>query len=316
MRGKRVVVVGAGKSALDCTTVAATHGASCTLVFRTPPWMMPRYFFKRIRMDRLFVTRLAEQLFPTYHRPTRIERLWHRTAGPLLRLWWSAQTWLIPRLSDMPADMVPDKPLPTGLENSGVGTEFYQVVKQRGMRTKRAQVTAFSGPDTIQLDTDEQINADVIIFATGWHQDLSLLDTELRRMVQPDGRFHLYRHILPPQLPHLGFIGYASSTACPFISGVAAHWLSACFQGTLTLPSGSEMEQEITRVLHWLAEVFPARPDGYFIGPYISHYSDELLHDLGLRTRRRRNILAEYLSPFWPERYRDIAEERQHVHPV
>jgi dimethylaniline monooxygenase (N-oxide forming) len=58
--GKRVVVVGAGKSALDCAAWAAQHARTCTLVFRSPHWMAPRYVFRRIRIDRVIFTRVFE----------------------------------------------------------------------------------------------------------------------------------------------------------------------------------------------------------------------------------------------------------------
>ncbi|MFN8492461.1 MAG: NAD(P)/FAD-dependent oxidoreductase [Caldilineaceae bacterium] len=83
--GRRVVVVGAGKSALDCATWAAHHGERCTLVFRTPHWMAPRYFFGRIRADRFFMTRVTE-LF-RYHHRRGIEAIHHGPAKPLVRRW-------------------------------------------------------------------------------------------------------------------------------------------------------------------------------------------------------------------------------------
>jgi hypothetical protein len=43
----------------------------------------------------------------------------------------------------------------------------------------------------------------------------------------------------------------------------------------------------------------------------VAHYIDDLARDMGLRTARKRNPLAEYLAPFWPERYQEIAEERR-----
>jgi dimethylaniline monooxygenase (N-oxide forming) len=313
VRGRRVVVIGAGKSALDCATAAAEHGASCTLVFRTPHWMVPRYFPGGVRVDRLFVTRLAEMLFPQYHRPTQLEARLHRTGAPVLRLWWRLQTRLVPLLCGMPAVMLPATPLPGGLESSGVGTEFYDALRRGGIRAVRAGVAAFAGADTIRLDTEAEVAADVVILATGWRQDLDFLDPELRGMVRPGRHFRLYRHILPPAEPRLGFIGYASSTACPLVSELAAHWLAHCFRGDLVLPRREDMDHEIDRVLEWLADVFPGRADGYFIGPYIAHYADELLGDLGILTRRAGSALSEYLAPVWSTRYAGVAEERRHL---
>jgi dimethylaniline monooxygenase (N-oxide forming) len=57
--------------------------------------------------------------------------------------------------------------------------------------------------------------------------------------------------------------------------------------------------------------VFPARSEGYFVGPHLGHHIDALLGDIGLPTRRMSNIVAEYLGPFTPARYADVAEQRR-----
>ncbi len=311
LHGKRVVVVGAGKSALDCASAVAHGGGECTLVVRTPNWMVPRYFFGSVRMDRLFATRFAEIIQPPYHRPGRWTARLHRWARPLLRAWWAAQTRLIPRLSRMPPSMVPATPLPGGLEKSGVGTEFYRFLQEGHVRVERGSVAAFLSERTLRLDSGRELEADQVVLATGWRQDLWFLDRELRRAVLKDGRLHLYRGILPPRARDLGFIGAASSTACPLTSEMGAHWLSHVFQKKVELPSVEGMEAEVARVHRWLSATFPARDEGHFIGPYVAHYVDELLEDMGLRTRRAQNPVAEYLSPLWPSRYRGVAAERR-----
>jgi dimethylaniline monooxygenase (N-oxide forming) len=308
--GKRVVVVGAGKSALDCATWAAERAQSSTLVFRTPHWMVPRYFPGGVRLDRLMMTRFSE-LFVRYHRPSRLEAWLHGPGQALTRLWWRGQSQLLPRLLNMPAEFVPAVPMPAGFENAGVASEFFAALRQGKLASKRAQISSFTSATTVTLDTGEQLEADVVIFATGWRQGVHFLDAELHRRVFKDGQFHLYRHILPPDEPQLGFVGYASSLACQFTSEMGAHWLSQHFRGELALPSSAVMEREIARVQEWTAEVFPARKEGYFIGQYLAHYVDDLVRDMGLRTFRTGNVLAEYFLPFWPERYQKLAEERR-----
>ena len=308
--GARVVVVGAGKSALDCATWAAVHGRACTLIFRAPHWMVPRWFFGIVRMDRVIMTRFAEA-FLRYHRPSRFESFLHGRARPLVRAYWRGASGLIRRLVRMPAAMTPETPLPAGFENTGIGGEFYAVLRTERLTPKRASLAAFCGPSTLELDTGERLEVDVVVCATGWSQETGFLDGELRRAVERDGAFHLYRHILPPAEPRLGFVGYASSTACQLTSEIAAHWLSQHFRGELRLPSREAMEHEIAAVRRWAAEIFPARQQGYFIGPYFVHAIDDLLRDMGLRTARRRNPLAEYFGPVWPDRYREIGEERR-----
>jgi dimethylaniline monooxygenase (N-oxide forming) len=308
--GKRVVVVGAGKSALDCATLAARRAASCTLVFRSPHWMVPRYLFGAIRMDRLFMTRFSELLL-RYHRPSRVEALLHGPGKPLVRLFWRAQSSLLARTVEMPRMLRPEHPLPMGFENIGVGGELYEVLRQKRLAPKRGGIASFAGATTVELDSGEQVEADTVVFATGWRQDVSFLEEDLRASVRKNGKFQLYRNILPPREPHLGFVGYASSIACQLTSELAAHWLSQCFRGELCLPSAADMEAKIARVQQWVDEVFPRRKESYFIGPFLAHYVDELMRDMGLKTHRTRDPFTEYLAPFMPSRYRGLGEERR-----
>jgi len=310
LTGRRIVVVGAGKSALDCATWAAHHCRSCTLVYRAPHWMVPRYFYGRIRADRVILTRFFE-LFTRYHSPNRFEAFLHGPARAIVNLWWRAQTALLRRSLGVPGDLVPDHPLPSGFENVGIGFEFCDVVRRGTLATKRARIARFAGPTTILLDTGELLEADVVVFATGWRQRIDFLDAALRNEAQKDGRFRLYRHILPPLERRLGFVGYASSIACPLTSEMAAHWLSQCFRGELQLPAVSDMERTIDRVHAWAADVFPARAEGYFVGPFLGHYLDELMRDMRLETHRTRHIVSEFFAPLWPSRYRDVGEERR-----
>ncbi len=86
LKGKRMLVGGAGKSALDCATWAAQHGNTSTLVFRAPHWIVPRYFFGQIRTDRMILTRFSERFVP-YHSLSRFESFLHRPARAIVRLW-------------------------------------------------------------------------------------------------------------------------------------------------------------------------------------------------------------------------------------
>jgi dimethylaniline monooxygenase (N-oxide forming) len=140
--GKRVVVVGVGKSALDCAAWAAQHARTCTLVFRSPHWMAPRYLFRRIRIDRVIFTRVFE-LFLRYHRMGGLESFLHGPMRGFVLLWWQAWSRVLRRFLDVPAVLVPDASLPAGFENIGVGGEFYQALSAGVLVLKRARVGPF-----------------------------------------------------------------------------------------------------------------------------------------------------------------------------
>lgn len=310
--GRRVVVVGAGKSAMDCASWAAENGASCTLVFRTAHWMAPRYFFGRIRFDRMVMTRSGES-FLRYHRMSRCERVLHGPAGQFVRAWWRAYGCLLRGLLKMPPLLTPEIRLPRGFEYLGVVGELHGLLDSGKLVLKRAGISRFTDADELELDNGERIKADVVVFATGYRLDLSFFEADLLSQVQRNGQLRLYRHILPPLQPRIGFIGYASSTACQLTSEVGAHWLSQYFRGELALPGAAEMEHEISRVLRWASETFPGRGEGYYIGPFVAHYLDDLMDDMGLPRKRTGSFFTEYFAPFWPDRYRNIGEERRRM---
>ncbi|MFC9997320.1 flavin-containing monooxygenase [Nocardia sp. NPDC127526] len=308
--GKRVVVVGAGKSALDCAAWAAEHARHCALVFRTPHWMAPRWFPGRIPADRVLMGRKFEVFLP-YHRLSRAERFLHGRGRSLTLLYWWAAGLLLRTLLRMPANMVPDQKLPHGLENAGLASEFYDLAHRGRIDLRRTTIAAFGTDTEVRLTDGGRLEADIVIFATGWRRTLPFLTPDLAAEAVQDSRFRLYRHILPPAEPRLGFVGYASSTACQLTSEISAHWLSHVFGGDLALPDPADMNTEIDHVQSWLSDAFPARSEGFHIGPHVLHHIDELLTDMRVPTRRTRNLVAEYLGTFTPARYADLTAQRR-----
>jgi hypothetical protein len=253
-------------------------------------------------------------MFFRYHRLNRFERFLHGPARSVPRIFWRVNGRAFRLLLKMPAAMVPDEPLPLQIETIGVAAEFFELAHRGKVKMRRDRVASLAG-DRVLLHGGEALAADLVIFATGWHQSFEFLAPELQAAVRTNGHFTLYRHILPPTEPRLGFIGYASSIACQHISEISAHWLSQHYRRELRLPTIADMEGEIERVSAWQAEVFPAHPEGHFLGPYIAHHTDELLVDMGLPTRRMNNALAEYLAPYTPKRYKDLAAQRRAARP-
>jgi hypothetical protein len=211
----------------------------------------------------------------------------------------------------VPAVMVPDGPLPLGIETLGVAPEFFASARAGQVTCRRDRISSFPGGDEVELASGDRIGADLVIFATGWRQSLKFLAPELQTAIVPDGHFRLYRHILPPGEPRLGFVGYASSLACQMTAEMSAHWLSQSFRGELQLPEKEAMEAEIDRVRAWLREAIPGRPEGYYVGPHVGHHIDELMTDMGLPTRRKRSAVTEFILPLFPRRYAGVGEERR-----
>ncbi len=304
---RRVVVIGGGKSALDCAAWAAREGKTSTLVFRKPHWMVPRYLPGGARSDLRFISRFIE-MFVNYPMRPWDEKLLHGPGKPLVWLWWSFMSAVVPRVLGMPKHMVPEHKLPVGFESVGQVDDFFDLLNAGAISAIRAGVKGFYETG-VELDDGTQIEADLVIMGTGWQRDMSFLSEELRSKVYSNGRFHLYRRILPPGQQRLAFVGFFPTLTCPLSSEVGAHWAAQLFTGNMSLPSTEEMDQAIELLENWARERVPEQEDGVFTGPYIGHYVDELMRDMGMPTMRTSNFLKEYLGSFLPSRYATLGEE-------
>jgi dimethylaniline monooxygenase (N-oxide forming) len=309
---KRVVVIGAGKSALDCAAWAAREGKASNIVFRKPHWMVPRYFPGGARSDLRFISRFTE-LFVYYPTRPRGEKFLHGPGKPLVWLWWTLLSTIVPRVLGIPPLMVPDEKLPTGFESVGQVDDFFDLLNEDRISAKRTSINKIN-ETSVELDDGSIIDADLIIFGTGWQRDLAFLSEDLRGQVFKSGRFHLYRRILPPQQQGLAFVGFFPTLTCPISSEVGAHWVAQSFSGKMCLPSVTEMDSEIELLENWAKQRVPESEDGVFTGPYIAHYVDELLGDMGIPTKRTSNFMSEYMGTFLPTRYGSLGQELREAH--
>ena len=304
---ERVVVVGAGKSALDCAAWAAREGKASTIVFRKPHWMVPRYLPGGARSDLRFISRFIE-MFVNYPVRPWGEAILHGPGKPIVWLWWTFMSAIVPRVLGIPTLMVPEQKLPNGFESVGQVDDFFDLLNAGRISAKRAGVNGFHETG-LELDDGTQLEADLVILATGWRRDLSFLSEELRARVFKNGRFHLFRRILLPGQPRLAFLGFFPTLTCPLSSEIGAYWTVQNFTGNMTLPPVEEMDRQIEQLENWAKQRVPESEDGIFTGPYISHYVDELMHDMGMPTQRTSNFLSEYLGTFLPSRYGTLGQE-------
>ncbi|MCY3750295.1 MAG: NAD(P)/FAD-dependent oxidoreductase, partial [Gammaproteobacteria bacterium] len=170
---RRVVVIGAGKSALDCAAWAAREGKTSTLVFRKPHWMVPRYLPGGARSDLRFISRFIE-MFVNYPVRPWDEKLLHGPGKPLVWLWWTFLSAVVPRVLGMPKLMTPEHKLPVGFESVGQVDDFFDLLNVDRITAIRAGVKGFYDLG-VELDDGTQIEADLVIMGTGWQRDMSFL---------------------------------------------------------------------------------------------------------------------------------------------
>jgi cation diffusion facilitator CzcD-associated flavoprotein CzcO len=312
--GRRVVVVGGGKSAIDMALLAARHGAAATMVSRRVNWFVPeRILFGRLTYDRILLTRLGEALLPTYHAPDAVRAV-DRLPRRLKTLLWRAIGWDLLRsggLHRLPAHLRPRGELPIHLAHTGVmPLDFGRSVAEGRIDLRVAAVSCFT-PKGLLLAGGDEVGADVVVFATGHRKVFPFLDPTVT-VHDAGGRLRLYQGIAVPGIGDLGFIGLRQIFNNVLGMEISAHWLSSYFQGRLRrMPAADEMERAVDARLRWQEAVLPGSM-GYDFAAYDIHCVDELMGEMGLRQNRSRNLVAEYLLPAAVgRRYAALSAERR-----
>ncbi|BAT53271.1 dimethylaniline monooxygenase [Nostoc sp. NIES-3756] len=279
---KRVVVIGVGKSACDIANLAAKTAKECTLVFRQAIWQVPRYILGLVNYKLILLTRWTEALF-LYREMGKVETILHSVGKPLVWCYWRIVEKLIS--------------LQLGLDACGMKPEhhieerecaviasppgFFQHIHSGKIKPIKSSITRFV-PGGLELVNGETIPADVVIFGTGFRQEVPFLEEKYRQiLVDEEGNFQLYRHLIHPEISQMGFVGYNSSLYTPLTSEVGAWWLLDYVNGIMPLPSTLEMYQEISTELDWMKSHFSkVVVGGTCITSFCLRYIEQLLKDM------------------------------------
>jgi hypothetical protein len=161
-----------------------------------------------------------------------------------------------------------------------------QLKKEGRIIAKLALIDEIRDETTIRLDSGEEIQADMIICATGFVKQFPFFSEKTAQMlgleIKSDGdtKTNLYRQIVPIGIPNIGFIGFSISLTYCLMTEVSSHWLSDYFLKRLKLPSTKEMYEEIERRHQFLDDIFRTHKYQlvyYWLGPM-----EILLNDMGL----------------------------------
>ena len=319
LEGRSVVVVGYGKSATDMALEAAAVGQSVHLVFREAHWPVPRNLAGIVPFKWGMLSRMTAALIPVYQRPTSLGRWLHGIGTPLVWLFWRLVELLLYvqcRLGTKIArgeNLVPSTPIE--IDSFGESTmvprpQLYRLIRDEHIVAHRTEIARYT-PNGVVLKDGDVLEADCVIFATGWRGDYGYLSADARESLgTDDDGFYLYRHILHPDVPNLAFIGRASTFLSVLTYCLQARWLAEVVAGRVVLPDRAKMWQEIKEMKTWKRAWMPfSAARGARLLLHMLNYHDELLTDFGANPLRKRGILAplkELIVPYQPCDYRVI----------
>ncbi|KAF8700635.1 hypothetical protein HU200_033980 [Digitaria exilis] len=307
VKGKRVAVVGSGKSAFDIAAEVAKVN-----VFRTKHWLVHKSSIWGIDLGYFYLNRISQLLL---HKPG--EGFLHY----LLAAAWSPLRWAMSKVIEtyfkwsVPLQkhgMVPDYSFSFAMSSCSIAMlpeGFYDRVDEGSIILKKSKAFNFSNDAIILQDRNESIKSDIVILATGFRGDQKLRDiftaNWCRKIVagSPDTSAPLYRECIHPRIPQLAIVGYTESLTNLYASERMANWVAHFLAGGFKLPSITCMEKSVAEWAKY-KNIYNGK---YFHKSCIStlniRLNDLLCQDIGCNSKRKNGFLAEWFQPYGPADY-------------
>lgn len=320
-KGKKVVVIGGGKSAKDAAANAVKAGAEkVILASRRPHWPTPLKIADLIPFQYIFLSRFGQALVIGHKGPLPgcspgIMGLWHKISWPIMAAAFKiVEVLFAAQFRNMSGTNSPLGKCDVVEDFYGfahvLNYEFRDLVRSGKVEWRgEAALDAYS-PDGVTLGGAQE-KADVVVHATGFKKDYSIFSEETRKAlnVEADG-LYLYRHTVPTKVPRLGFVGSELAVISNISGyGLQAAWLARLWAGKLkATPASSEMEEEVESVKAWKRKWMPDTPSrASLVLLHQTHFHDRLLKDMGETHRRKgANVVAELLMPYEPADYNGV----------
>jgi dimethylaniline monooxygenase (N-oxide forming) len=325
LKGKRVVVVGYGKSATDAALLAADYAASSTIVFREPHWPVPAILTGGIPFKYALFNRFTNAMLPLHMNASRALRIWHKIGKPFIWAFWRMVEKLITHQfgltrpnrgkSATKANLMPHNRIEYGgFSNSTMlpKPEFFDHIHSGRIGAERTEISSCS-TNGVTLANGGFVACDLVVLATGWKTDYGFLGANIRERMNFDyDGCYLYRQVFHPDIPNLAFVG---SNAISYINilthNLQARWLTGLLSGTHELPSKDYMFAEIAAMRKWKRKIVPpSKSRAATLHLHMQQYHDDLLRDMGISPslkRKKFGILSEMFAPYQPSDYAGVA---------
>jgi dimethylaniline monooxygenase (N-oxide forming) len=308
-KDKRTVVVGYSKSSGDVVTAAADTAKSTHLVYREAKWKIPR-FVNGMNAKYMLLNRLGEAIIKPPDQLNKIERLVHKLGLPK-RMLTFMEGYVTKKQKLNELGLRPS----CGLKDQAYGeisiepAGFFEKIEQGKIITKCGEIASFKSKQ-LTLTTGEQMECDLVIFATGFNQSIPFMpDHFLKQFTDQQDNYILYRHIIPAGVPSLAFVGYNSSLYCSLTSEIAALWVCEYMSGRISKPSQSQIVSDGKEFIQWRSQFRPKGSSRCLnLGPGSIQHVDALLKDMKA-SLPLFSLVPDWLVTINPARYRKVKEK-------
>ncbi|KAJ0635668.1 putative flavin-containing monooxygenase [Helianthus annuus] len=184
---------------------------------------------------------------------------------------------------------------------------FFDAVEEKSIQLKKSQSFSFYEKGIFIDEDNTQIEAEIVIFATGFRGVEKLKDifesSTFGDFISGSPRVPLYRECIHPQIPQLAVIGFSESLSNMYISEMRAKWVVSLLEGAFKLPSVNEMEKDIARWDEYMKQSIEEYHYRSSVGALEIWYNDQLCKDMGMSRLRKKGPFANLFEPHGPLDY-------------
>ncbi|CDP03043.1 unnamed protein product [Coffea canephora] len=318
LKDKKVVVVGYKKSAIDLAVECAKanqgpDGQPCTIVVRTLHWTIPHYSIWGLPFYLFYSTRASQFL---HERPNQgiLRNIFCKLLSPVRNAMSKIiESYLVWRLPLEKYGLKPDHPF---VEDYGscqmaiLPEELFEEAEKGMIDFKKASKWCF-WEGGVEFDDNTKLEADVVLLATGFDGKRKLrniLPEPFRSLLETEGMMPLYRGTIHPLIPNMAFVGYIESVSNLHTAEIRCKWLSRLADNYFKLPSVGQMLEQTQKEMGIMRKTtrFYKRS---CISTFSINHTDEICEEMGWKSWRKNNWLAEAFSPYCSQDY----QEQKHI---
>ncbi len=309
-----------GKCATDIAAFVGRHARSCHLIFRKAHWMLPFHILGGLLPAQVLYTRVFSVPFTPFP---------GGTYSALFRFLHGKFPKIFTKITDLISNdiisihgpnlfndkmFIPQHSFKNVQNLSMVPKDFIRLKHEGRIIGKLGTIEEIINETTIRLSSGEELQADMIISATGFIRYFPFFSEKHAQMMgltkfSGDTELNLYRRLIPVGIPNIAFSGFTTSVGYLINTEVASHWISDYFLKRLQLPDAEKMREDIKTNRTFIKEIFNGDDNNYryyWLGPL-----EIYLSDMGLDIHRTNNWISEYFGIYRPKRLKGLHDERK-----
>ncbi|XP_058208317.1 probable flavin-containing monooxygenase 1 [Rhododendron vialii] len=316
LQGKKVVVIGYKKSAIDLAVECAEsnqgpEGQTCTMVVRTLHWTVPHYWVWGLPFYLFYSTRSSQFLHQSPNQGLLRNLLCCLLSPARRSISKIIESYLAWKLPLNKYGLKPDHPFEEDYASCQMAIlpeNFFSEADKGKIAFKNSTSKWWFWEGGVEFEDKTKLEADVVVLATGFDGKKKLRDIipqPFRSLVEfPSGMMPLYRGTINPMIPNMAFVGYIESVSNLHTAELRCKWLARLIDNQFKLPSVEKMLEQTTKEMEIMKKTtrFYRRS---CISTFSINHSDEICQEMGWSSWRKKSWFSEAFSPYMSQDYQE-----------